>query len=87
MTEAVKTIDKLAFIETTIERCDLTWVEKLHAIIAWKKKNEGLKAFHVSTYPIDKESEQTVDELAHDICIMELADARGQFEDITNEDL
>ena len=87
MTEAARTIDKLAFIEATIERKDLTWAQKLGAIIAWEKRNEGLKGFRASVYPKEDGTESEPEEIAHDICLMELASARGQFKDITNEDL
>ena len=87
MVETENTVIRLAFIEATVERKDLTWVQKLDAIIAWKKRNEGLKGFHASVYPKEDGTEPEPEEIAHDICMMELASARGQFKDITNEDL
>ena len=67
-------------------------VEALDKVIEWEKANRGLRGFHVST-PMDvmlgtREVEDPIEEaekMAHDVLMMHLADASGQYKDVTNE--
>ena len=67
-------------------------IEALDKVVEWKKANRGLTGFHVST-PIDimlgtrkvEDPNKEVEKMAHDVLMMDLACARGQYKDVTNE--
>ena len=69
-------------------------VEALDKVIEWKKANRGLKGFHVSG-PVDiilgtrkvEDPNEEAEKMAHDVLMMNLARARGQYKDVTNEKL
>ena len=69
-------------------------IEALDKVIEWKKANRGLKGFHVST-SMDimlgtrkvEDPNEEAEKMAHDVLMMDLACARGQYTDVTNEEL
>ena len=82
------------YIEETIDNSNGDYCSALDKVIEWKKKNRGLKGIHVSP-PLDVMcGQRTIDcpkeeaeKMAHDILLMDLACARGQYKDVTNEEL
>ena len=81
------------FIEKAISE-SVDYCEALDKVIEWQKKNRGLKGFHVST-PMDimlgtrevEDPSEEAEKMAHDVLMMDLACARGQYKDVTNEEL
>ena len=69
-----------------------TCMEALDKVIEWKKKNRGFIGMHVSP-PLDVMcGQRTIDDpreeaekMAHGILLIDLACARGQYEDVTDE--
>lgn len=85
--ELVKVIDESISSSTS-------FVEALGKVIEWKKKNRGLKGFHISSppdvlcgtrkvkYPADE-----ADRMAHDVLMMERDRALGQCRELTGDEL
>ena len=68
------------------------YVAALERVIKFKKEHRGLRGFHVSpSYDVfmgEGNVERQVDEankMAHDVLMMDLEFARGNYKDITNE--
>lgn len=76
------------FIQSVIDG-EGTWQDKFNKIIEWQKKNRGLKGFHVSA-PLDvmcgqrviTDVNQEAENMAHDLCVMQLARAEGKIKEI-----
>lgn len=81
-------------IENAVGKCNGDYLQALDKVIAFKKEKRGLKGFHV-TPSLDlflgKERDidplEEVNKMAHDVLMMELSHARGQYREITGEEL
>lgn len=75
----------LEVIQPIIDDEYMTWKEKFSKIIAYKRSC-GLRGFHATFYSEDGKG---IDEekMAHDLCVSELAFSKGNYRDITGEDI
>ena len=79
------------FIEKAISE-SVDYCEALDKVVAYQKKHGDLIGIHVSM-PLDilcgqRKVEDPIEEaekMAHDVLVMHLADASGQYKDVTNE--
>lgn len=93
MMEGKVDLELVKAIESAISE-SRSCVDALDKVIEWKKANRGLIGFHVST-PMDvmlgnrkvEDPNEEAEKMAHDVLMMDLACARGQYTDVTNEEL
>ena len=80
------------YIEETIANSNGDYCSALDKVVEWKKKNRGLTGLHVSV-PIDvmlgtrkvEDPNEEAKKIAYGVLMMDLACARGQYEDVTDE--
>ena len=81
-------------IESAMEKHGNDYLSALDDVIEFKKKNRGLRGFHVSpSLDIFLGKERDIDPLeeankmAHDVLLLDLSGARGQWKEVTAEEL
>ena len=87
-----KTDDELVMVIEDAINNSGTFLEAFDKVVNWKRKNRGLKGFHVSA-PLDvmcglrkiDDPNEEAEKMAHDVLMMDLACANGQYEDVTDE--
>lgn len=72
-------------IQPIIDNQSMTWQQKFAKIIAYKKSC-GLRGFNATFYSEDGKGIDQ-EKMAHDLCITELEFSKGNYRDITGEDL
>ena len=81
-------------IESAMEKHGNDYLSAFDDVIEFKKKNRGLKGFHVSP-PIDfylntrkdTDPEAEANKIAHDILMMEKARAKGELKEVPMSEL
>lgn len=81
--------EQVEFIESLFSDGSKTWEQRFDAIIEWRKKNRGLRDFHVSLMPTIDGSKPDIEKVAEELCRMSLESAKGELKevDVTDEPL
>ena len=81
--------EQVEFIEGLFSDESKTWEERWDAIVAWRKKNRGLKGVHISVMPPKDGISIDTEKFAEELCRIALEAAKGELKevDITKEEL
>ena len=75
--------EAVAFFEVLANDESLSWEQRLEKMIAWEKEHRGLKAVHCTVW----DENATKEDVARGLFQMKLSSAKGEDEDVTNEEL
>ena len=81
--------EQVEFIDGLFSDESKPWEQRFDEIIEWRKKNRGLRDFHVSLIPTTDGSKPDIEKVAEELCRMSLESAKGELKevDVTDEPL
>lgn len=68
------------YMESLEKNDSLTYLEKMQKVIDWEKKNRGLKGYHISLGPLEKNISN--EEIAEEWFKMKFNSAEGKLKEV-----